>query len=69
MIPNIHSRAEELVRESHGKRTLPEAYAELSRRGHASKRWRNGGILHPVCADRAAFDAVESPRYWWNSDL
>lgn len=40
--PNIHQRAEQLVRESRGRLNLREAYAELSRYGQAAKA-RNAG--------------------------
>lgn len=36
--PNIHLRAEQLVRESRGRLTLRAAYRELSARSAAAKR-------------------------------
>lgn len=63
---NIHARAEQLVRESGGRLTMPEALAELGRRGASKQNARKvSGVLHPMRADRSAFDAVESPRLWW----
>ena len=38
--PNIHTRAENLVRESRGRLTLREAYSELSRRAQVAKAAR-----------------------------
>lgn len=56
---DIHTRAEQLVRESHGEMTKSEAYQELSRRGREARQRRRGfsqqGVLHPTQADRQAF--------------
>lgn len=66
---NIHSRAEQLARESYGKLTLAEAYRELSRRGRESRQRRTGrsnhGVLHQTNTDRKQFKRVEQPVYWW----
>lgn len=35
--PNIHQRAENMVRESRGRMTLREAYSELARRAQPAK--------------------------------
>jgi len=56
---DIHTRAEQLVRESRGTMSKTEAYQELSRRGREARRQRRGycqqGVLHPTIADRTAF--------------
>ncbi len=38
--PNIHARAEQLVRDSRGRLNLREAYQELSRRAQSAKTAR-----------------------------
>jgi len=56
---DIHTRAEQLVRESRGEMTKLEAYRKLSRRGREARQRRRGysqqGVLHPTQADRSAF--------------
>lgn len=67
---SIHTRADQLVHESHGEMTRTEAYRELSRRGHEARKRRRGytntGILRPTRHDRTAFSHVEPPaNAWW----
>ncbi len=63
---DLHSRAERLSRELGC--THSDALAILGTRGaEAKKRRRLYGVLHPTRADRAAFDAVEPPRYAWQN--
>ena len=42
--------------------THSEVMAELSRRRRLKPVL---GVLHATRSDRAAFNAVERPRYWW----
>lgn len=43
--PNIHLRAETLVRESRGRLTLTDAYRELNRRSQAVQTARKNAAL------------------------
>lgn len=63
---SIHERARQLVAQSHGERTLSEAYQELSRRAANVRKYGRKRINR---ADRHAFHNVESPQvYWWQKD-
>lgn len=61
MNTNIHDRAKKLVYDSHGERTLAEAYAELSRRAHNARRY---GKLRVPAIKAADFAAVEKPTWY-----
>ncbi len=61
-----NKRAEEIMRESHGRLNIEEARQELSRRGHERRKFKNYGVLHVTNSDRRAFKNVEAgPRFWW----
>lgn len=45
--PDIHTRAQRIMRESRGRFNLKEAYQELSRRGHAAKVEKRAAHLPP----------------------
>lgn len=66
---DIHTRADQLMRESRGTMNKAEAYQELSRRGRDARAKRRGysqsGVLHPMRQDRMAFESVEKPTPWW----
>lgn len=61
----LFRRAREMVAQSPVPLTLSEALAELGRRGRSSRR--TFGVIHPMRADRTAFQHVEPParRFWW----
>lgn len=63
MTPDIFTRADMLVAQSHGNLTRSEALTELGRRGRAKH-----GVTCVREADRQAFANVESPQrvYWWS---
>lgn len=52
---DIHARADELVRQSHGKLSHRQALQELARRSAASRQARRNWM------DRRCREAVESP--------
>lgn len=58
--PNIHTKAEQLMRDSRGRLTLRDAYIELNRRAQVVRRCKV-----TVNPDDPAIAAVESPRYRW----
>ncbi len=65
---SIHDRAKQLAAQK--SISLPDAYAELSRRGHERRKFRNYGVLHVTNRDRAnlrkTWANVEAgPRFWW----
>ncbi len=61
---SIHDRAKQLAAQK--SISLPDAYAELSRRGHERRRFKNYGVLHVTNTDRRAHQNVEAgPRFWW----
>lgn len=45
---DIHVRAAELVRQSRGALSITEAYKELSRRAHRSRRYKSPQPAKPV---------------------
>lgn len=58
--PNIHLKAEQIVRDSRGRKTMRDAYRELSDRSR-----RPSPNYGQTTVDPKAFANVETPRHAW----
>ena len=62
---HLFSRARLMAAQSPTPMTANEALAILGKRGAAKRNRKPYGVLHPIQADRRAFENVETPAYWW----